>query len=113
MTLQFIPGRRKYRNVPTEYGGRTYPSKVQAKYAAQLDLLVKAGEIRAWIPEVSIPLPAPFDGERMRLDVMIIENDGRVRWQDVKGAAPTPEWKLKQTAVQNGYGITIEIIKPR
>ena len=51
-------------------------------------LLVRAGQIRAWVPEVSIPLPPPYTKERMRLDVMIIENDGRIRWQDVKGMEP-------------------------
>jgi hypothetical protein len=107
----FQAKRRKFKNVPTAYGGRTYPSKAQARRAAELDLEVKAGLIRAWIPEVSIPLPPPFDGERMRLDALIINHDGTVRWEDVKGMEPTPTWKLRRKAVENGYGITIEVIR--
>lgn len=100
---------RKYRNVPTEYNGRTYPSKAQAAHAAQLDLEVKAGLIKGWIAEVSIPIPGT--NRRMRLDSLVIMNDGRVRWQDVKGGPITQAWQLKREIVQNAYGITIDIVR--
>lgn len=40
----------------TVYGGRTYPSRMQARRAAELDLLKQAGEVAWWLPEVTIPL---------------------------------------------------------
>ena len=103
------PKRRKYRNEPTEHNGYTYPSQAQARHAAGLDLQVKAGLIRGWIREVTIPIP--HSDRRMRIDALIIENDGRVRWVDVKGMKPTEAWQLKREAVQRGYGITIEVTR--
>lgn len=103
--------RSKYRNVRSEYGGRTFDSKAQAQYAAELDLRQRAGEIRAWIPEVSLPLPT--SSYRMRIDFMLIMADGSYRWQDVKGAPPTRDWKLKQDLVRNAYGIDVEVVQRR
>ena len=40
----------------TEYGGRMYPSKMQANRAAELDLLVRASRVAWWLPEYRIRL---------------------------------------------------------
>jgi hypothetical protein len=102
---------RKYRNQPTEYAGRVYASKAQAEHAAQLDLEKRSGQIVGWIPEVSIPLPPPYqEGERMRLDFFVIMPQCKFRFQDVKGMKPTEAWNLKRKACENAYGITIDII---
>ena len=45
----------------TEYNGRTYDSKWEAKCAATLDLLVKARRMDFWLPQVKVPLGPDFD----------------------------------------------------
>jgi len=107
------PKRSKYSNVPTEYtshicGRRTYHSKFEARHAAYLDTLAKAGTIRTWVPQVSIPVPRTT--KRMVVDFMVIDPDGAARFQDTKGAPPTRDWLLKRDLVHSGYGITVEIV---
>ena len=99
---------RKYRNIPVEYNGRMYPSKAQAAQAAQRDLEVKAGLIRGWLPEVSFPIPGTK--RRMRIDELVIMNDGRIRLGDVKGMVPTKDWQLKRELVEKALGIPIDVI---
>src|SRR5215475_11708938 len=43
----------KYRAVPTQYGGVRYDSKAEAERAAQLDLMVRAGEVKFWVRQVT------------------------------------------------------------
>lgn len=116
-------GRRpKYRNVRrkatatdpgSEYNGRVYASKAEARYAAELERMVEVGLIKAWVPQVSLPLPPPFKGRRMVIDFMVVWSTGAITWHDVKGMAPARDWQLKREAVQNAYGIEIKIEKPR
>lgn len=42
------PSGSKYKNIPTEYNGRKYHSAGEARYAARLDLDLKAGRITGW-----------------------------------------------------------------
>lgn len=102
------PRPTKYRAVKTVFNGRTYDSKREARHRAELDLLVRAGEIRAVVPQVSMPVPGTKT--RMVIDFMLVMPDGRIRWQDVKGTV-TREWQLKQQIVQSQLGIEIEIIR--
>ena len=104
------PQRRKFGNVPTEYNGRTYASKREAGWAAHWDQLKAAGQIRGWMPQVSLPVPG-IKGRRMVLDFVVLELDGRVRWIDAKGMKPTPAWQLKREAVEQGYRIEIEVVE--
>ena len=98
----------KYKAKRTIYAGRTYDSKLEARHAAELDLLVRAGKIAAVVPQVSIPVPGTK--ARMIIDFMLLMPDGTVRWQDTKGFM-TREWKLKQQLVEGAYGLRIEIIR--
>jgi hypothetical protein len=52
----------------TEYNGRIYPSKMQARRAYFLDMLVMAGEVAWWIPEVTIQLGPDH---RYRVDFLV------------------------------------------
>ena len=54
----------------TEYNGRVYPSKTQARRAMELDLLQRAGEVAWWIPEVTIDLGPDH---RYRVDFLVAE----------------------------------------
>jgi hypothetical protein len=111
--------RNKHGNVFTEYesplvGKRLYPSGLQARYAAKLDMLWKAGLIPWWLPEVSIPLGHDTAKSKrpqtMRIDFLVGQHDGPPLWQDTKGHV-TPEWDIKRNLVEKRFGITIELIK--
>lgn len=65
------------------------------------------GAIRAVVRQVSFPLQGST--RRIRVDFLIVENDGKLRWFDSKGYA-TAEWLGKQKQVQEQYGLVIEII---
>ena len=86
---------QKYRSKPVEYNGRRYASKLEAKRAYQLDMLVKAGEIKGWAPQVRVPLHSPCGlvGHYV-VDFLVTCNDGSCRYEEVKGY-PTDLWKWK------------------
>lgn len=74
--------RAKYRNCPTLYNGRKYPSKAEAQRAVELDMLEGANEIRMWVPQVGIDLPLPET--RYRVDFLVVGL--HATWcEDVKG----------------------------
>lgn len=107
-------GRSKYGNRKTEHvspvvGRRLYDSAFEARHAAYLDTLVAAGELATWLPQVSLPLPDT--GRRIVIDFMVVDLDGRVRFQDTKGAPPTREWLLKARILEERHGIGIEIVR--
>ena len=59
----------------------TYRSKLEANYAAHLDLLVKAGEIRSWLYEhVSLRLA---DGKYYRPDFLVVLQGGLERKPEI------------------------------
>lgn len=78
------PRVRKYRNSPTVYAGREYQSAREAARARDLDLMVRAGEIVAWFPQVRITLAA---GIVYVADFLVILSDGTWRAEDVKSVA--------------------------
>jgi hypothetical protein len=87
---------RKYKSKPVEYNGRRYASKLEAKRAYQLDMLVKAGEIKSWSPQVRVPLHVPGGGivGYYVVDFLVTCNDGSCRYEEVKGYE-TALWKWK------------------
>lgn len=97
----------KYRNIKTVVDGQRFDSKREARDYQSLLLRKRAGEIRAIIRQVSIPL---LSGKRrMRLDFVCIMSDGSVRWLDSKGYA-TKDWLVKRDEVEAAYGIKIETL---
>lgn len=46
----------KYKNVRQTYEGYSYMSKLEARYAQELDLRMKAGDIKAWDRQFKIEL---------------------------------------------------------
>lgn len=87
--------RRKFHNVPTSYDGVEYHSKLEARYAAELDLRVRAGEIAGWERQVRIPLVV--NGIKICtyiIDFVEINNDGTKTYIEIKGAE-TSVWRLK------------------
>jgi hypothetical protein len=94
-------------------GHRIYPSELQARYAARLDQLWQAGEVRYWLPEVPVPLGATMESGRQRItrvDFLVVWRDGRLSWQDTKGKE-TEAWEVKRDIVRARYGIDIELVR--
>ncbi len=76
-------GKNKYKSQRTEYNGQPYASKAEAKRAENLDLLLRAGEIRGWLRQVTVCLGLPEN--RYRIDFLVFSLDGRAHAEDVKG----------------------------
>jgi hypothetical protein len=97
------PKPSKYRNKRTEYKGKVYDSGREANRAAELDLLVKAGEIAGYAEQVPFLLAA---GIIYRADFVVLEWDGTYRVEDVKGVR-TKEYRLKKRMMRD-KGLEIE-----
>lgn len=97
----------KWRNQPVSWQGEKFRSIHELEVYKEFLLEKLAGKIRAVIREVSIRLPGC--DRRMRIDFLIVDNDGRQRWVDAKGAI-TKEWALKSDQVFQAYGITISTV---
>ena len=105
--------RSKYGAIKTEYNGRIYDSKKEAEYAARLDARVAAGEIKAWIPQVSFPLTA----SRYFADFLVINTDRTFELIDIKGYdkesgkfRDTSNSKLKRKEMKKLYNIDIIVL---
>lgn len=98
--------RSKYGNTKVSFQGQTFDSEGELKAYKAFKLQELAGAIRSVIRQVSMPLQG--SNRRIRLDFLVVETDGRIRWFDFKGYV-TPEWASKRDQVQSAYGITIEI----
>jgi Protein of unknown function (DUF1064) len=93
--IRGFPMRNKFRNIWTEYAGVKYASKREARYAAELDLRVKAGEIASWRRQVKIPLR--INGRKITnyvIDFEVRHHSGVLEYIEVKGFQ-TAEWRLK------------------
>lgn len=78
----------------SEYKGSIYDSKFEANYAAELDLLLKAGEIIKWERQVKIPLIVNgYIICNYYID-FVVYRDGETEYVECKGY-PTEVWKLK------------------
>lgn len=94
----------KYHNTPQTYNGYNYQSKKEANRAAELDMLLKAGEIKGW--ERQYKLELMMNGYRLcnyYMDFRVLNNDGTETWEEVKGFE-TPLWKLKWKITEAQYG---------
>lgn len=85
----------KFHNNRTEYNGVIYHSAKEAKYAAELDLLKRAGEVKEWFRQVRVPLCV--SGILICtyvVDFMYRDRDGKETYVEIKGAE-TQTWKIK------------------
>lgn len=97
----------KYRNSPTVHAGQRFDSQRECEAWKNFELQRIAGGIRAVISQVSMRLPGTT--RRIRIDFMVVENDGRIQWYDAKGFE-TEAWNLKRKQVFDAYGISIQLI---
>lgn len=79
----------------TTYNGHLYHSIKEANYAAELDLRVKAGELKSWRRQV--PIELRVNDQKVctyTIDFVEVDKKGNEMWTEVKGFA-TPEWRIK------------------
>jgi hypothetical protein len=100
----------KYKAVRTGH----YHSRKEARYAADLELRRKAGEISFWLEQVPFRLP----GDTVyRLDFAVFEKFDefggnllwRIKWVEVKGK-DLQLGKIKRKQTEELYGIRIELV---
>lgn len=93
----------KYHARPTEYGGVRYASKAEARRAAELDLLVRAGKVAWWLRQVPVDIGEPGVDLPFKVDFLVAESvkdyDGYgghlvVHAEDVKGHR-TPQFERR------------------
>ncbi len=93
----------KYRNEKTELNGVVYDSKKEARYAQELYLRVRAGDIDSW--ERQIPISLNVQGHhicKVIVDFVISHNDGSLEYVEVKGHE-TAVYKLKRKLIAALY----------
>ncbi len=110
------PSINKFHAVKATYGGYSYDSKKEAAKAAELDLLVKAKQIKNWDRQERFELR----GENGTLvahykpDFTVYHNDGSTEIIEVKSPATmTPafrlKWKLFEDSLKNRPDIKLTI----
>lgn len=95
MTWNLKYAKNKYNNTPQLYNGMRYDSKKEAEYAKQLDLRVKAKDIKSWERQVKIDLRV--NGKHITnyyVDFVITHNDKSREYAEVKGFS-TDLFRLK------------------
>jgi len=99
--------KHKFKAKPTEYNGKRYDSKLEARYAAKLDLAKQAGDLLMVLRQVPFELPG---GVKYRCDFMEFWSDGEVKIVDCKGYM-TPQSAAKIKMVEDLYPISVTIVQ--
>jgi hypothetical protein len=96
----------KYGNTRVVWQGQRFDSQHELQTWKDLEAQKLCGAIRAVIRQVSLPLPGST--RRVRVDFLVVENDGRQRWLDAKGFL-TPTARLKYQQLKEAYGLEVEL----
>lgn len=85
----------KFKAVRQTYNGRSYHSKKEAQYAAELDWLKKAKQIKEITPQFKISIDVNDEHiTNYFMDFKVVLPDGRIEMHEVKGAE-TDTWRIK------------------
>jgi hypothetical protein len=85
----------KYNSKSAVYKGHLYHSLKEARYASELDIRVRAGELKEWRRQVHIPLKiGPVKICTYIVDFVEVFPDGHERYVEIKGYE-TDVYKLK------------------
>lgn len=102
--VYFIKRYSKYHAKSSIYKDSIYHSQKEAGYAAELDLRIKAGEIKSWRRQVRISLDVY--GEHIcnyYIDFELTYPDESIEMVEVKGFE-TEVWRLKWKLFEAIYG---------
>lgn len=102
----------KYGAKRTEYDGRKYDSKFEASIAAELDIRLRAGEIKGWEPQYKVEMYAydkwgkPVLKKTHKVDFRVHELDGSYTLLEAKGVETQDyldrrKWLLKLWLPEN------------
>lgn len=97
-------GTTKYHNKRQEYNGYQYMSKLEADVAYQLDMRIKAKEVKSYQRQVKIPLDVK--GHHICnyiIDFVVKCTDGTTEYTEAKGFE-TDVWKMKWKLFEALYG---------
>lgn len=105
----------KYNAKSNVYNGQIYHSKKESAYAAELDLRLKAKEIKSWDRQVKISLDVNgYHICNYYIDFVIKHNDNSTEYVEVKGYE-TDVWRLKWKLFEALYGdkknIKLSVVK--
>ena len=82
----FVKKGNKYNNTKQNYNGNRYDSKKESSYAEQLDLRIKAKDIKGYDRQFKLELKV--NGYKIcswKIDFRIIHNDDSFEFVEVKG----------------------------
>ena len=84
-----------FTNKKQEYNKSLYDSKFEAGYAAELDLRLKAKQIKGWERQIKIPLDVNgYHITNYYIDFVVYHLDGITEYVEAKGYM-TEVWKMK------------------
>lgn len=102
-SFRFTRQKSKYGNINRTYNGRTYHSKLEAKYAQDLDILQKAGEVVSWEPQYKISLDVNNQHIcNYYVDFRVEYTNRRIELVEVKGFE-TEIYRLKRKLMEALY----------
>lgn len=96
-------GGNKFKAKKSSYKNYTYDSQKEANYAAELDLLKKAGKIKGW--DRQFPVDVYPEGKHLfttKVDFRVHALDGSYELHEVKGwiTEKQPDYKLKRKCIE-------------
>lgn len=92
----------KYRAIKTEYNGRIYDSKAEARWAMVYENMLRTGQIKEIEYQPSIQLLPKPNRIVYKPDFLLTWADGRKEYIDVKGVI-LPAFRLKQKMMAHFY----------
>ncbi len=108
-------GGNKYGARTAQYGGVTYHSTAEAKYAQQLDLRLMAKEIKGWERQIRIPLKVnDYLIATYIIDFVIHHKDGTAEYLEIKGMETRDwrqKWKLFEALYADKPNVKLTVIK--
>jgi Protein of unknown function (DUF1064) len=93
--LAAAKGMSKFNATSSFYNGIWYQSAKEAQYAFELDVRVKAGELREW--QRQVPIELYVNGHKIctyTIDFVEIDKNGGEMWTEIKGVE-TADWRLR------------------
>ena len=76
----------KFGSIRQTYNGHSYDSRLEAQYAANLDWMIKAGEVKKWERQFKISID--LKGVHITnyfIDFKVWFTDGKIEYHEVKG----------------------------